>query len=106
MPSKYGFGNTRKKSPYKMKGFSGFGNSPAKQSEGFGPHNPDKPKLPKAKSMSTQTAPVITPTIGELVDPHHQMEGYGAKKEFKTLSTSKKNILKSLVDFVKSSKKK
>ena len=24
MPSKYGFGNTRKKSPYKMKGFSGF----------------------------------------------------------------------------------
>ena len=97
MPSKYGFGNTRKKSPYKMKGVSGFGNSPMKQ---------DKPKLPKAKSMSTQTAPVITPTIGELVDPHHQMEGYGAKKEFKTLSTSKKNILKSLVDFVKSSKKK
>ena len=34
MPSKYGFGNTRKKSPaYKMKGFSGFGNSPAKVSD-------------------------------------------------------------------------
>ena len=33
MPSKYGFGNTRKKSPaYKMKGFSGF-KSPAKVSD-------------------------------------------------------------------------
>ena len=73
MPSKYGFGNTRKKSPYKMKGFSGFGNSPMKQ---------DKPKLPKAKSMSTQTAPVITPTIGELVDPHHQMERKGQSRSF------------------------
>tara|TARA_R110002012_G_scaffold101930_3_gene241419 strand:+ start:372 stop:929 length:558 start_codon:yes stop_codon:yes gene_type:complete len=65
-----------KKTPFKMKGFSGFGNSPMKQ---------DKPKLPKAESMSTQTAPVITPTTGELVDPHHQMEGYGYKAEMKTL---------------------
>ena len=39
MPSKYGFGDERKKdaptymkkSAFKMKGFSGFGNSPAKQ---------------------------------------------------------------------------
>ena len=89
---------------YKMKGFSGFGNSPMRQDRlketGTGP------RLPKAESMSTRTAPVITPTTGELVDPHHQMERDGYKKEGKIRSTSKKNMLQSFVDFIKSSKKK
>jgi|TARA_R110002020_G_scaffold288978_1_gene504442 hypothetical protein len=68
----------KKKSPAYMKS-SGFKmkGSPMKQHP---PTNIEGVELPTSETMSTSVAPVITPITGELVDPHHSLEGYGLKK--------------------------
>ena len=54
------------------------------------------PELPTSEAHSTSVAPVITPEVGELVDPHTNPEGYGYAKQEGKLKKKEKTLLQKL----------
>ena len=95
MPGKSKKGGGLEVSAYKMKyqgSHSAFPFKSPMRDEGHGGEEEHvHPELPTSEAVSTRVAPVITPTTGEPVDPHHSPEGYGLMKTSrKTLKKKKK----------------